>query len=211
MTNNTPGDIPVGTDDVQLMLRLGVPVALIRVLLKEADLPISEDLMRSNKPVSQGLSKAERAVLLSGGARGLDEDAAAMRAEGRLMALNHLNECRALVEKSYELGVVAEFLGISPETTKACVSGEARDLYAFQITYDGPWLFPQWQFYESDRIPNLHHLLLEVGESANPLVFSRFMLMESVDLEADEVPLSPRDWLIRGFEPEPVLMLVRDL
>jgi hypothetical protein len=53
-------------------------------------------------------------------------------------------------------------------------------------------------------------LLSAVGESVNPLVFSRFMLMKSTDLENDEDCYSPRDWLIRGFEPEPVFMLIRD-
>ncbi len=106
---------------------------------------------------------------------------------------------------------VAKLLQITPEAAINCASGEAPDLYAFRLSDDGPWLFPHWQFYELGRIPGLGHLLSAAGESVNPLVISRFMLMKSTDLEnADEV-FSPRDWLIREFEPDPVLMLARDL
>ncbi len=72
MTNCTPHDTQIGTDDVQLMERLGVPAALIRILLNEADLPIPDDLVLSDKPISQGLSLTEKTILRSGGARGLD-------------------------------------------------------------------------------------------------------------------------------------------
>ncbi|WP_288944871.1 hypothetical protein [uncultured Marinobacter sp.] len=211
MTNSTPHDTQIGTDDVQLMVRLGVPAALIRILLNEAGLPIPDNLMPSDQAVPQGLSATEKAVLRSGGARGLDGKSAATEAEEHLMALKHLNECRELVKQSYKLEVVAERLRISPEATKACASGRTRDLYAFKLADNGQWLFPKWQFYELGRIPNLHSLLSAVGERVNPLVLSRFMLMKSIDLENDEECYSPRDWLIRGFEPEPVLRLVRDL
>ncbi|MBQ0745876.1 MAG: hypothetical protein KBT82_12850 [Marinobacter sp.] len=139
------------------------------------------------------------------------ENAAAAKAKEHLLALKHLDECRELVKQSYELEVVAERLRISPESTKASASGRVRDLYTFKLADNGPWLFPKWQFYELGRIPNLRSLLSAVGESVNPLVFSRFMLMKSTDLENDEECYSPLDWLIRGFEPEPVLMLIRDL
>lgn len=211
MTNSTPHDTQIGTDDVQLMVRLGVPAALIRILLNEAGLPIPADQMPSDKPVSQQLSPTEKTILRSGGARGLGENVAATRAKVHRMALDMLHECRVLVEQSYELEAVAELLRISPEATKAYASGEARDLYSLQLADNGPWLFPQWQFYELARIPNLRSLLSAVGGSVSPLVFSRFMLMKSIDLENHEECYSPRDWLIRGFEPGPVLMLVRDL
>jgi len=211
MTISTPNDTQIGTDDVELMVRLGVPAALIRILLNEAGLPIPNKLMPSEQAESQGLSPTEKAVMRSGGARGLDGNTAATKAEEHLMALKHLNECRELVKQSYKLEVVAKRLRISPEATKACASGRARDLYAFKLADNGQWLFPKWQFYESGRIPNLYSLLSAVEEPVSPLVFSRFMLMKSIDLENDEECYSPRDWLIRGFEPEPVLMLVRDL
>jgi len=211
MVNGTPDDTKIGNDDVQLMVHLGVPAALIRILLNEAGLVIPRDLMPSAKPISQPLSLTEKIILRSGGARGLGENSAATRAKVSRMARDLLHECRALVQQSYELEVAAELLRISPEATKAYASGEARDLYAFQLTDNGPWLFPQWQFYELGCIPNLPSLLSAVGESVNPFIFSRFMLMRSIDLENDEECYSPREWLIRGFEPGPVLMLVRDL
>jgi hypothetical protein len=211
MTDSTPDDTQISIDDTQLMVRLGVPASLIRILLNKADLPIPGDLVLPEKPISQGLSLNEKTILRSGGAKGLDENTAATRAKGHLMALGLLQECRALVEQSYELEVVAELLRISPEATKACTRGDVRDLYTFQLTDNGSLLFPQWQFYESGRIPNLSHLLSAAGESVHPLVFSRFMRMKSIDLEDHEVRFSPRDWMIRGFEPELVFMLVRDL
>jgi hypothetical protein len=43
------------------------------------------------------------------------------------------------------------------------------------------------------------------------LSLSRFMLTKSVDLDIGEECYSPRDWLISGLDPTPVLMIARDI
>ncbi|MDV2080375.1 hypothetical protein [Marinobacter xestospongiae] len=200
----------IGTADVQLMAQFGVPAAFVRILLRDAGLPIPNHLASSDADTSPGLLPDEEAILREGGASGLGAGVTDTSAKQRMMALDLMNECKALVDQSYGLYEVAKRLQLSSEAVRACVSGEAPDLYAFQLDSDGPWLFPRWQFYELGRIPGLGHLLSAAGESVNPLVVSRFMWMQSIDLENDNEIFSPREWLIKGFELESVLMLVRD-
>jgi hypothetical protein len=211
MTYSTPTDTQVSSDDAQLMYQLGVSRDFIRLLLSDAGLPIPDYLISLDTTDSPELSPTEASILSSGGAPGSHESDSHVSDGEHLMALDLAHECRAMVEQCYDPADVAKLLQISPEATINCASEEASDRYAFRLSDDGPWLFPHWQFYELGPIPGLGHLLSAAGESVNPLVISWFMLMKSTDLENDDELFSPRDWLIRGFEPDLVLMLARDL
>ena len=210
MTDSTPTGTQVGPDDAQLMFQLGVSRDFIRILLNDAGLPIPNYLVSLDSTDSLELSPTEVNILRSGGASGLDESASHVSDGEHLMALDLAHECRALVEQCYDLVAVAKLLQISPEAAMNCISGEAPDLYAFRLSEDAPWLFPNWQFFESGRIPSLAGLLAAVEKPINPLFFSRLILMKSVDLQNGEECFSPRDWLIGGFDPTPVLMLAKD-
>jgi hypothetical protein len=71
MPNIIPDDTQIGNDDVQLMARLGVPSALIRILLRDAGLSITDRWLSSGTNASPRLSPTEEDILRSGGASGL--------------------------------------------------------------------------------------------------------------------------------------------
>jgi len=163
------------------------------------------------RPEPVELSSLEIEILMSGAgieAKGRTSSAAQDR---RDRALSLIRECRSLVTESYGLLAVAELLEISPEETWGHAHREPRGLHAFRLDGDCPWLFPRWQFWGSNRIPGLRSILAAAGKSVHPLSLSRFMLTKSVDLDIGEECYSPRDWLISGLDPTPVLMIARDI
>jgi hypothetical protein len=78
----------------------------------------------------------------------------------------------------------------------------------FELSY-GALHFPAWQFTETGTIPHLSDLLTVAGATLPQLVLTRFMVTPHVDLDVGNGRLSPRDWLVRGLNPEPVLEAVR--
>lgn len=197
----------VGADDIQLMVQLGVPESYIEGLLYDGEFKPSGD---RRTPGSQ-LSPSEVEILRAGGALGLGEYTGQENTNKRHLALNLIEECRALVERSYDLTSVAERFQSSPEEVRSLAGGDAPTLYAFYLAGDETLHFPRWQFAGSVTIPGLGAVLEAVGTGVRPIAFSRFMLMESKDLENEETYYSPREWLARGFDPQPVLAMARSL
>lgn len=52
-------------------------------------------------------------------------------------------------------------------------------------------------------IPHLSDLLAVAGATLPQLVLTRFMVTPHVDLDVGHGRLSPRDWLVRGLDPDP--------
>lgn len=201
----------ITSDDLKMLAALGVAPSLMRRLMGEAHVTMPDGLTLPEKPASTGLSPSEASILRSGGAAGLDESQTEIRAIEYRMALTLLRDCREMVNQCYRLEAVAGLLQISQAAVRDRATNTPRDLYAFQLSDDGQWLFPHWQFTSSGPIPGLDRVLAVARVSLNPLVVSRIMLMKSVDLENDSERFSPRDWLLQGFDPDPVIMLFRDL
>jgi len=201
----------IDADDIQLMVRMGIPGSYIEGLLEENELRPPGSRRVPYTATSPGLSPSEVEILRAGGASGLCEEPSSGRISKRRMALSLIDECRALVEQCYDSATVASLLQTSAEEVRWLAGGETPTLYAFCLAGNETLHFPQWQFAGSGTIPGLRTVLAAVGTSVNPIAFSRLMLMKSTDLENGEECCSPRKWLAGGLDPLPVLIIARNL
>jgi len=70
---------------------------------------------------------------------------------------------------------------------------------------------PRFQFERAKVIPGLREVLGALPGGLNPLDVAEWFLSPNPDLEVedDENPLSPRDWLLSGAPVEAVVTLAR--
>jgi len=71
----------------------------------------------------------------------------------------------------------------------------------------GGWRLPAWQFGESDVLPGLEVVLPWLPADQPALVLANFMTTPQEDLEIGERPVSPREWLLAGGDPQRVAEL----
>src|SRR5690606_3132751 len=102
----------ISDDDVRLMLRMGVPGAHISKILQKCGLTLPAGLLAPRTYTASTLTNKEIEILRAGGARGLEDTP-----ETRTSLLNSLNrlleDCRRLLEDSYDLATVSSLLGVS--------------------------------------------------------------------------------------------------
>jgi len=156
--------------------------------------------------ISSQLSAEERKTLVSGGAvfGGTPQSQEAVR---KLVC-----ECRELIKTSLDQESVASLLHISAEIFSLMTTRRPPELHVFRLKGSQP-LCPAWQFSSSETIPHLKKLLSQASTNAHVLSLSRFMLEKSLDLEIFDSGqhISPREWLIAGYNPEPVMVMISDL
>tara|TARA_R100000322_G_scaffold170467_1_gene146305 strand:- start:3519 stop:4094 length:576 start_codon:yes stop_codon:yes gene_type:complete len=191
------------------MVQLGISPEWVGLLMAEAGSPLAGSGLVPNARVSE-LPESEQAILRAGGASGLRGTKQGPVHDGRLMLQNLVTESWLLVDQCHSLAVVASMLQIPADEAETLVQQPVPSLYAFRLG-NGPLLFPQWQFADSVPLPSLKRILSVLGASANPLVLARFMLSKNLDLFSKRGPLCPRDWLIEGLDPQPVIQLARDI
>jgi hypothetical protein len=76
---------------------------------------------------------------------------------------------------------------------------------------DQGWRLPSWQFSGSGVLPGLEVILRAVPEDQPALVVAAFMSTPQSDLVIDERPVTPRQWLLSGGDPELVARLIATL
>lgn len=198
---------PLTKADVSLMIELGASATYLSSLLKASGLNVSWVPLRSTRKTDSALSPSERAVLRSGGAR-LD-NGSLDQASAQAVLLELVTESRRLISDAYDTKAVANLMGV-PE------SDVERDVHRVPPRFNGIQLktnrlvLPGWQFTKSGPIPHLQSVL-NCMAPLSPLALNRFMLTPHQDLEHQDRRISPREWLVRGYEPKPVLDLVKFL
>jgi len=188
----------LSADEVALMSQLGIAEARIREILAA----------EASSPHPSGLSATERDILSSAGARGLDNPPVAHRRRQRANLEALIQACRALLQNAQDTATVASRLHLSEEVVVNQAHHVPPQLSAIVLPAIS-LTFPAWQFTETGTIPHLRDLLAVVRTEMPTLVLTRTMIIPHVDLDAGNGGLSPRDWLISGFNPEPVLEAVR--
>jgi hypothetical protein len=155
---------------------------------------------------SPQLSAGDQNILVSGGAV-IDDAPQSQEAVRELV-----NECWELIKTSLDQESVASLLHVSTEMLSLMTIRPPRELHSFRLKNSQP-LYPAWQFSVSETIPHLRSLLSQVSPDAHVLSLSRFMLETSPDLENSDSGqrISPRDWLVAGYDPEPVVLMASDL
>jgi hypothetical protein len=75
----------------------------------------------------------------------------------------------------------------------------------------GGWRLPAWQFTDTDVLPGLETVLAAMPIDQPALVLANFMTTAQEDLELGDLPVSPREWLMAGGNPQAVADLASTL
>lgn len=71
----------------------------------------------------------------------------------------------------------------------------------------GGWRLPAWQFTSGGVLPGLERVLAALPGDQPPLVVAAFMTTPQEDLRLAGEPATPRQWLLAGGDPGPVVEL----
>lgn len=200
--------LDLSADEVALMARLGIAEARIRDILAAEVVSTPEPNSEAPSSHPNGLSATERDILRHGGARGLDDPPAVHRRRQRENLEALIQACRALIQNAHDTATVASRLRLSQASVVNQAHQAPHRLSAFELS-SGALHFPAWQFAETGTIPHLSDLLLVADTALPQLLLTRFMVTPHLDLDDGNGRLSPRDWLVRGLNPEPVLEALR--
>jgi hypothetical protein len=153
----------------------------------------------ANRTLSAGELAALKAVGLS---------SSPWKGRGRQDPLQaSITDYMALLETSYSTSQAARYLKVDASRVRQ----RLRENSLFGIEYDGEKRLPRFQFHRAQVIPGLREVLAALPEGLNPLDVAEWFLSPNPDLEieAQEEPLSPREWLLKGHSPEAVIDLAQ--
>jgi hypothetical protein len=121
--------------------------------------------------------------------------------------MRSITDYMALLETSYSTSQAARHLKVDASRVRQ----RLRENSLFGIDYDGEKRLPRFQFERAQVIPGLREVLAALPEGLNPLDVAEWFLSPNPDLENDaqETPLSPRDWLLKGQPVNAVARLAR--
>jgi hypothetical protein len=113
----------------------------------------------------------------------------------------------ALLADSDDVAAVAQRLGV----TRARVRQRALERSLLAIREADEWRFPRAQFGDAAPIRGLPAVSLALPLDLHPVAAWRFLAEPNGDLELDDRPVSPIDWLRSGGSPEAVVAIAREL
>lgn len=159
-----------------------------------------------------GLSPKEKAILREGGVSGLDEPVDQNKIVFDLGQELLEREWQFLFQDALEEGGAALLLGLSRERLRENIQSRQLKLHKI-IGPTGDRVFPLWQFSKDGLIPHLDELMGALSPGVHPVTVCQFMTTENRDLEMDtsDCCFSPREWLVSGYNPDPVVVQVKDL
>ncbi|MGC3874522.1 hypothetical protein ACPF7Z_14775 [Halomonas sp. GXIMD04776] len=194
----------ISRDDMHVLEKAGIPD--IESLAASAAEFIREHPVYEQANPTNALSVDEERLLMAGGAEGVGEP---NRMASQYNLRSAVAQYAQLVKRAYRQSEVATLLGVT--TSRVRQRTDEGSLYA--LTSANRRVYPRWQFDESATLPNLEPVLNALSVSAHPLAVERFFLTPHPDLESDllDAILSPRDWLLAGHSPEPVIRMAREL
>jgi hypothetical protein len=126
---------------------------------------------------------------------------------GRDPLTRSITDYMALLETSYSTTQAAKYLKVDASRVRQ----RLREHSLLGIDYDGEKRLPRFQFERAHVIPGLREVLAALPEGLNPLDVAEWFLSPNPDLEIEtqETPLSPREWLLKGHAVEAVATIAR--
>jgi hypothetical protein len=121
--------------------------------------------------------------------------------------MHSIADYMALVETSLTTSQAADYLKVDVSRIRQ----RLRERSLFGIEYDGERRLPRFQFERKQVLPGLREVIGVLPEHLNPLDVAEWFLSPNPDLEVagQDVPLSPRDWLLRGKPVTSVVALAQ--
>ena len=129
---------------------------------------------------------------------------------GDLSALDARTAARATAEAVAALSrsQVAALFGV--DVTRVSHQTTAGDLFSYKGGRSRS-VYPDWQFTGSAVLPHLRAVLAALPAGSHPVPVRAFMTSPDEALMLGDRPASPRDWLVGGGEPGPVIGLAATL
>jgi len=156
-------------------------------------------------PQSGALSSAEALTL---DAAGLDIAKEVETGEAN-PAVEAIVECLGILFSAMTVRETADMLGVSPGRVRQMI----RDGSLAAVRENRRYLVPEFQFHERRLIPSFASVYRSRARDVPLLLFYRWFIQPSCDLpapgDAREGNLSPREWLQRGYDPQPVERMSR--
>src|ERR1700684_4117660 len=118
-----------------------------------------------------------------------------------------ITDYMALLETSYSTSEAASYLKVDASRVRQ----RLREHSLFGIDYDGEKRLPRFQFERKQVLPGIREVIAALPADLNPLDVAGGVLSTNPDLEinAQEMPLSPREWLLKGHAVEAVVKLAQ--
>jgi hypothetical protein len=113
----------------------------------------------------------------------------------------------AILADSEDVAEVAARLGV----TRARVRQRATERTLLAIREGDEWRFPRAQFAGDAPIRGLPAVSVALPPDLHPVAVWAFLNERSNDLELDDRPATPLEWLRSGGSPEPVAAIAREL
>ena len=154
-----------------------------------------------DQPAGQ-FSEAERWALDAGGL-----DLTPRRVRDPDPRLETAARFAALLADLEDVGQVAQKLGV----TRARIRQRALERSLLAIREADEWRFPRAQFGDGAPIRGLPAVSLALPLDLHPVAAWRFLTEPNGDLELDDHPVSPIDWLRSGGSPDPIVAIAREL
>jgi len=107
----------------------------------------------------------------------------------------------ALLNTSLTAKAAAGRLGVHGSRIRQMLT--ERTLYGFHI--NRRWQIPEFQFAGNALVPNIGKVNAVLDPDLHPVAVYQWYMTPDADLEMDDQPLSPLDWLKAGYPLEPIL------
>ncbi len=115
----------------------------------------------------------------------------------------------ALLETGLTTREASERLGVNQSRIRQKLTSKPPSLYGIRI--EGKWRLPLFQFTLKGIVPGIELAIANLDSELHPLAVYRWFTIPNPDLQVDEEPLSPLDWLRSGNDPEVVARLAADI
>jgi hypothetical protein len=84
-----------------------------------------------------------------------------------------------------------------------------RTLYGMKV--DNTWHLPTFQFHDGRLIHGFDRVVTALDPNLSPVAVYQWFTSPDGDFRINGAPVSPREWLLRGEDPEPLAAFAADL
>lgn len=115
-----------------------------------------------------------------------------------------------LVTTAVPLRAAAKHLGVGPSRLRQRLRD--RSLIGVRLSDRRSWGIPSFQLTDHGELPGLRTVIRALRPDIRPVqVFAFFTTAQADLLDEKDKPMTPRDWLLSGGDPEPVAELAQYL
>lgn len=125
------------------------------------------------------------------------------------MAARAIHEYATLRSTAYSVEEAAALLRVNPSRIRQRLTSRPPTLYGLKEA--GAWRIPRFQFQQRRLVPGIDRVIASLPPDLSPVAVARWFSVPSPDLELDDHPLSPIQWLQAGGDPRAAADLAASL